>query len=188
MTDAIKGGKRQEMRGEEELLERLHALGIAYQRHEHAPVFTVEESRALRGDLAGGHVKNLFLRDKKRNLYLVTVEEERPVDLKSLRRPLQSRGTLSFGDSELLWANLGVKPGSVTPFGIINDEVGKVRVALDRGLLAHALVYCHPLRNDRNIAIAPGDLLRFLREEGHDPLLLDFDALAADDASSAEGA
>lgn len=176
------------MLGEQELLERLRALGIAYGRHEHAPVFTVEESRALRGDLVGGHVKNLFLRDKKRNLYLVTVEEERPIDLKSLRGPLQSKGTLSFGDSDLLWASLGVRPGSVTPFGIINDRPGKVRVVLDKGLLAHAVVYCHPLRNDRNIAIAPGDLVRFLREEGHDPLLLDFDALVANGASFAEGA
>jgi len=188
MTTATEQQNPSGMRGEEELLERLRALDIAYLRHEHAPVFTVEESRALRGDLVGGHVKNLFLRDKKRNLYLVTVDEERPVDLKSLRGPLQSKGTLSFADSDLLWASLGVRPGSVTPFGIINDEGGKVRVALDKGLLAHAVVYCHPLRNDRNIAIAPGDLVRFLRQEGHDPLLLDFEALIADGASSAEGA
>jgi len=176
------------MQGEEALLDRLRARGIAYTRHEHAPVFTVEESRALRGDLVGGHVKNLFLRDKKRNIFLVTVEEERPIDLKSLRGPLESKGTLSFGDSDLLWSHLGVKPGSVTPFGIINDRDGKVRVALDKGLMDHARVYCHPLRNDRNIGIAPADLVRFLCEEGHEPLLIDFAALVPNDTPPAQEA
>jgi Ala-tRNA(Pro) deacylase len=140
-------------------------------------VFTVEESRALRGDLVGGHVKNLFLRDKKRNLYLVTVEEDRPIDLKALRAPLDSRGTLSFGDAALLWAHLGVRPGSVTPLSAINDTAGLVRVALDKALLRHDTVFCHPLRNDRNTGLAPRDLLRFLEAVGHAPLLIDFDAL-----------
>lgn len=162
------------MLGEEALLARLTALGIPFTRHEHAPVFTVEESRALRGDLPGGHIKNLFLRDKKRNFYLVTVEEELPLDLKALREKLGSRGTLSFGDADMLMELLGVRPGSVTPFGIINDRAGAVRVALDQGLLRHDLIYCHPLRNDRNIGIRPADLVAFLQAEGHDPLLLDF--------------
>ncbi|MEX2615754.1 MAG: prolyl-tRNA synthetase associated domain-containing protein [Alphaproteobacteria bacterium] len=161
------------------LFARLEALGVAYTLHRHPPVFTVPEARALRGALPGGHVKNLFLRDKKKNTWLVTVLEDRPVDLKALRRLLSARGNLSFGSPELLMEKLGVAPGSVTPFGIINDRDGAVSVILDKDVLAQNPVNAHPLRNDMTIAVAPAGLMRFLAAEGHEPSVVDFGALTA---------
>lgn len=155
------------------LYARLDALAIAYSHHEHAPVFTVAESRALRGQLAGAHIKNLFLRDKKRRMFLVTVLEDKPVDLKALKGVLGAQGNLSFGDAERLWTHLGVRPGSVTPLAALNDVDGAVTVALDRDLLAADTVYCHPLRNDMNTGLAPGDLVRFLEAEGHLPQIIE---------------
>ena len=159
------------------LFRRLDALGIAHSAHTHPPVFTVEESKALRGILPGAHVKNLFLRDKKKRIWLVTALEERRIDLKALRRRLGASGSLSFGSAELLMEVLGVTPGSVTPFGVINDRGGRAHVLLDRGLLGDAPVNAHPLRNDMTTTVAPGDLLAFLEAEGHTPEILDFEAL-----------
>lgn len=158
------------------LFERLDALGITCETHEHAQLFTVEQSRALRGDLPGAHIKNLFLRDKKRRMWLVTVLESRDMDLKALRNRIGSRGTLSFGSSELLMAHLGVIPGAVTPFAVINDRAGDVTMVLDAALLGGPVVNAHPLRNDRTTAIGPDDLVKFLEAEGHAPLVLDFDS------------
>ncbi len=162
-------------RDEAALFARLDALGIAHETHGHAALFTVEQSRALRGDLPGGHIKNLFLRDKKRRMWLVTVLESREVDLKSLRRAIGAQGTLSFGSPESLMDNLGVTPGAVTPFAVINDTAGKVTMVLDKGVLAADPVNAHPLRNDMTTALAAADLLRFLEAEDHPPVLLDFD-------------
>ncbi|MDA0662433.1 MAG: prolyl-tRNA synthetase associated domain-containing protein [Proteobacteria bacterium] len=160
------------------LFARLEALGVAYTLHRHPPAFTLPEAQALRGTLPGGHVKNLFLRDKKKNIWLVTVLEERPVNLKALRHALAARGNLSFGSPELLMEKLGLTPGSVTPFGIINDRDGAVSVILDKDVLAQDPVNAHPLRNDMTIALAPAGLMRFLAAEGHEPSVIDFGALA----------
>lgn len=157
------------------LFARLDALGLAHRTVEHPPLHTVEQSRDLRGDLPGGHIKNLFLRDKKRRMWLVTVLEDRAMDLKALRHRIGAQGTLSFGNAELLLAHLGVLPGAVTPFAVINDRAGGVAMVLDRALLDFDPVNAHPLRNDRTTAIAPQDLIRFLEAEDHAPLLLDFD-------------
>jgi Ala-tRNA(Pro) deacylase len=162
---------------DEGLFSRLDGLGIVYRTHRHAPLFTVEESQALRGALPGIHIKNLFLRDKKKKIWLVTALEDRKIDLKALRRRLGAKGSLSFGSAELLMTHLGVQPGAVTPFGIINDRAGDVSVVLDHALLGPAPVNAHPLRNDMTIALASGDLIRFLEAESHIPLVLDFDAL-----------
>jgi Ala-tRNA(Pro) deacylase len=159
------------------LFRRLDALGIAHRTHRHPPVFTVEESKALRGILPGVHVKNLFLRDKKKRIWLVTALEERRIDLKALKRHLGASGSLSFGSAELLMEVLGVTPGSVTPFGVINDTAGRAGVLLDKGLLGDAPVNAHPLRNDMTTTVAPDDLLAFLEAENHAPEILDFDAL-----------
>lgn len=159
------------------LYARLDALGLGHVTHEHEPLHTVEQSRALRGDLPGGHIKNLFLRDKKRRMWLVTVLEDRDMDLKSLRRHIGAQGTLSFGSADLLMENLGVLPGAVTPFAVINDTAGAVTMVLDKGVLAHDPVNAHPLRNDRTTAIAPEGLMRFLEAEAHAPLMLEFDHL-----------
>lgn len=162
---------------ENALFEQFDTLGIAYQTHHHEAVFTVEESQALRGVLPGAHIKNLFLRDKKKRLWLVTALEDRPIDLKALRRRLEAKGNLSFGSAELLRDVLGVIPGAVTPFGAINDQDGRATVVLDRGIFDHVLVNAHPLRNDRTTAVAPEDLVRFLEACAHSPLIMDLEAL-----------
>ncbi|MFT0859928.1 prolyl-tRNA synthetase associated domain-containing protein [Ancylobacter sp. G4_0304] len=154
------------------LFARLEALGIATRTVEHPPLFTVEDSQALRGDIPGGHTKNLFLKDKKGSLFLVVVEEEAKVDLKSLHQPLGAASRLSFGSAELLEEVLGVKPGAVTAFGPVNDRQGRVTVVLDAELMAHDVINCHPLVNTATTTIASADLIRFLRDTGHEPLIL----------------
>jgi Ala-tRNA(Pro) deacylase len=156
------------------LFRRLDALGIAHETHRHPPVFTVEEAKALRGTLPGAHVKNLFLRDKKKRIWLVTALEERQIDLKALKRRLGAQGSLSFGTAELLLEVLGVQPGAVTPFGILNDRSGRASVVLDKGALEKGRVNAHPLRNDMTTAVSPDGLLRFLEAEGHPPEIVDF--------------
>jgi Ala-tRNA(Pro) deacylase len=157
------------------LFARLDELGLAHESVEHEALYTVEQSRALRGDLAGAHIKNLFLRDKKRRMWLVTVLENREMDLKALRHRIGAQGNLSFGNAELLMQHLGIVPGAVTPFSVINDREGGVTMVLDKALTEIDPVNAHPLRNDRTTAIAPGDLVRFLEAENHAPLILDFD-------------
>jgi Ala-tRNA(Pro) deacylase len=160
----------------EALFRRLDALGIAYRSHTHPPVFTVEEAKALRGTLPGAHVKNLFLRDKKKRIWLVTALEEREIDLKALKRRLGAQGSLSFGSAELLFEVLGVKPGAVTPFGVVNDRTGQASVVLDKGVLQNGPVNAHPLRNDMTTTVSPEGLLRFLEAENHAPEVVDFAA------------
>ena len=157
------------------LFARLDELGLAHETVEHEALYTVEQSRALRGDLAGAHIKNLFLRDKKRRMWLVTVLESREMDLKALRHRVGAQGNLSFGNAELLMQHLGIIPGAVTPFSVINDREGNVTMVLDKALTEIDPVNAHPLRNDRTTAIAPGDLVRFLEAENHAPQILDFD-------------
>lgn len=156
----------------ERLFERLRALDIAVTTVEHPPAFTVEEARALRGNLEGGHSKNLFLRDKKGKMWLVVCREDLAVDLKKLPDRIGA-GRLSFGSADRLMRYLGVIPGAVTPFAVINDHGGAVRVVVDRELLALRPLHFHPLDNARTTAIEPGDLLRFLEAEGHAPSIVD---------------
>ena len=157
-----------------ELLVRLETLGIQSSSVMHAPVFTVEEAKALRGELAGGHIKNLFLRNKKGAMWLVVCQEDRQIDLKALGERLGA-GRLSFGSAERLMRHLGVLPGAVTPFAAINDKTGEVKVVIDKSVLAEAPVNAHPLTNDMTTALEPGDLIRFLEAEGHAPEILDLD-------------
>lgn len=161
-----------------QLLARLEALGIQTRTVDHDPVFTVEESQHLRGELPGGHIKNLFLRNRKEEMWLVTVEESRRVDLKALGEKLTGEtggaAKLSFGSADRLMTYLGVVPGAVTPFAVINDKGAKVKMVLDRHLLDCNPVNAHPLVNFKSTAIAPSDLLAFLEAEGHQPQLLDF--------------
>jgi Ala-tRNA(Pro) deacylase len=155
-----------------QLLARLDALGIAYRNHEHTAVFTVEEAKALRGELSGGHIKNLFLRNKKEEMWLVVAEEDKRIDLKALGERLGA-GKLSFGSADRLLRYLGVLPGAVTPFGIINDKDRKVNVVLDRDLMGFNPVNAHPLVNTMTTALAPQDLVKFLEAEGHRPDIRD---------------
>lgn len=156
----------------DQLFAHLEGLGIQTRTARHPPVFTVEEARTLRGNLPGAHIKNLFLRNKKGEMWLVVAEEDRAIDLKTLGEKLGA-GRLSFGSPERLMTYLGVVPGAVTPFAIINDRQGQVTVAIDKAVLAQSPVNCHPLTNDMTTAIAPGDLLAFLEATGHRPMILD---------------
>ncbi|MXW92452.1 MAG: prolyl-tRNA synthetase associated domain-containing protein [Rhodospirillaceae bacterium] len=163
---------------EQDLYTRLDALGLGWTTTEHPPLHTVAESKALRGELPGGHVKNLFLRDKNKKVWLIVAEEDRPVDLKTFRKRIGARGSLSFGNPELLMEVLGVAPGAVSPFGLINDADCRATVILDEGLMAHRLVNVHPLRNDATTTIASADLVTFIRDCGHDPQIMDLEAAA----------
>jgi len=161
--------------GRADLFAFLDRLGIRTATVEHPPLFTVEESRALRGDIPGGHTKNLFLKDKKDAVYLVVAEEDAPLDLKSLHRRIGS-ARLSFGRPELLLKLLGLVPGSVTPFGVINDQARRVSVILDAALLRHEQLNFHPLDNRATTTIAAADLLTFLSAAGHPPRILPLSA------------
>jgi len=153
----------------DELFAYLDSLGIAHQTVTHPPVFTVGEARALRGAVAGGHTKNLFLRDKKGAAYLVVAAEEAAVELRSLHRLLGASGRFSFGSAELMGELLGVTPGSVTPFAVINDKDRRVTVILDAGLMASATLNFHPLVNTGTTTISLEGLLKFLESTGHLP-------------------
>jgi Ala-tRNA(Pro) deacylase len=156
----------------DELFASLDALGIGHSTKNHPPVFTVSESQSLRDEIPGGHTKNLFLKDKKGQFFLLTVEEDAEVNLKAVHTVIGARGRVSFGKPEPLLELLGVTPGSVTAFGAINDTEGKVQVVLDEALLKHEVINAHPLRNDATTSVARDDLLRFLESTGHAPLIV----------------
>src|ERR1700754_130238 len=157
----------------QQLFDRLDQLGISHRTVEHPPVFTVEEAKALRGNLPGHHIKNLFLRNKKEEMWLVVALEDRAIDLKRLGDVLGA-GRLSVGRPERLKSYLGVEPGSVTPFSVINDTAHKVTLVLDRGLEQDGPINAHPLTNTMTSALSLPDLQRFLAATGHVPRWLDF--------------
>jgi Ala-tRNA(Pro) deacylase len=159
----------------DDLLSRLESLGITARTASHPPLFTVEESKRLRGELPGGHVKNLFLRDKRGQHWLLTTLEDSKVDLKEMARRLDA-GKFSFASHDALAELLGIAPGAVSPLAVVNDVEGRVNVVLDEALLAHDPLNVHPLRNDRTTALAPSDLVRFLADCGHPPKILPFAA------------
>ena len=156
----------------DDLFAYLDRLGIAHQTLTHPPLFTVEQSRALRGQIAGGHTKNLFLRDKKGILFLVVALEDASIALKSLHRLLGASGRFSFGSAELLRETLGVDPGSVTPFAAINDLAGRVTIILDAAMMAHDILNFHPLQNTSTTAIPRVGLVKFLEATGHTPRIV----------------
>lgn len=151
------------------LYNRLRELGIAWRTYEHAPVFTVEESSSVL-DLPGCHTKNLFLKDRKGGLWLVVLRAHLRLDLNALAKQLAAP-RYSFGSPDLLIATLGIEPGSVTPFALLNDTARAVRPVLDAQMLEEDPLNFHPLRNDRTIAVSAQDLLHFVRACGHDPLI-----------------
>ncbi len=155
----------------EDLLARLTALGLETMTRDHAPVFTVEEARALRGEIPGGHCKNLFLKDDKGTLWLIVCLEEADIDLKGAPAKIGSR-RLSFGKPDLLREVLGVEPGSVTPFGLINDTDKRVNVVLEAAMMAQELLNYHPLENTATTTIRADDLLTFIRSCGHEPRIV----------------
>lgn len=153
----------------DDLFAFLDQLDIAHTTVTHPPLFTVEQSQALRGTIAGGHTKNLFVRDKKGKVFLLVAPEDAAIELKSLHRPLGATGRFSFGSADLMRELLGVEPGSVTAFGAINDKTARVTVVLDRTLMKHDMLNCHPLVNTMTTTIASADLVKFLQATGHEP-------------------
>lgn len=156
----------------DELLAYLDALAIRTETHAHVAVFTVAESASVKDAIPGAHSKNLFLRDKKGRLFLVVASHDTRIDLKRLHEVVGGSGRLSFGSADLLRDTLGVEPGSVTPFAVLNDPAGRVSVVLDHELMAHDRLNFHPLVNTRTTGIAAADLLTFLRRTGHEPLVI----------------
>ncbi|MES0095031.1 prolyl-tRNA synthetase associated domain-containing protein [Mesorhizobium sp. M0030] len=157
---------------EAELFAFLADLGIPVSTVRHPPLYTVADSQSLRGEIPGGHTKNLFLKDKKDNFFLVSVGEEAVVDLKQIHTIIGAAGRVSFGKPEMLMELLGVIPGAVTVFGLINDTERRVKVVLDQDLMAHATVNAHPLTNEATASIASADLIRFVEATGHDAAIL----------------
>jgi Ala-tRNA(Pro) deacylase len=155
----------------QDLFARLVELGIATETAEHAPVFTVAQSSQLQRRLSGGHTKNLFLKDRKERLFLVVALGHARIDLKSLHSRLGC-DRLSFGKPELLMEVLGVPPGSVTPFALINDTARRVTVVLDADMMRYERLNYHPLENTATTNIAREDLIAFIRACGHEPRVL----------------
>ena len=153
----------------DELFAYLNALGIAHKTVTHAAVFTVEEARELRGAISGGHTKNLFLRDKKGALYLLVAPEDAAIELRALLRVLGASGRFSFGSAELMQEALGVAPGSVTPFAVINDKEARVTLVIDAALMTNDMLNFHPLVNTATTSISRDGLLKFLAATGHAP-------------------
>lgn len=159
--------------GKNALLSYLKQCSFDCSTHEHPPLFTVEDSQNLRGELEGGHTKNLFLKDKKGNFFLLTAQEDSTVNLKTLHKLLGGSSRFSFGNSEKMEEFLGVTPGAVTAFGIINDRQGRVAFALDKTLLEHDKVNCHPMVNTATTTLKCADLLTFAANCGHEPMIVD---------------
>jgi Ala-tRNA(Pro) deacylase len=152
-----------------ELFAYLDRLDIGHSTVSHPPLFTVEQSRGLRGQIPGGHTKNLFLKDKRDAFYLVVALEHAEVELKGLHRLLGASGRFSFGSAEAMRQLLGVEPGSVTPFAVMNDTTSRVTVVLDVTMLDHEILNYHPLVNTMTTSISRTGLMKFLKASGHEP-------------------
>ena len=154
-----------------ELFERFKSLGIETRTLDHAPVFTVEEAKHVHDDMPGGHCKNLFCKDEKGVLWLIVALEDAVINLKAVPAKIGSK-RLTFGKPDLLMEVLGVEPGSVTPFGLINDKTNRTNVILDEAMMRETPLNYHPLQNDATTAITPDDLLSFIKSCGHVPRIV----------------
>lgn len=159
---------------QQRLFDRFDELNIETQTHKHAAAFTVEEARALRGTIAGGHCKNLFLKDKKGALWLIVCLEDAQINLKTTPAKIGS-ARLSFGKPDLLMETMGISPGSVTPFALMNDKQAVVNVILEQKMMQHARLNYHPLKNDATTTIASDDLVAFINSCGHSVQIVDLD-------------
>ncbi|MFN3826168.1 MAG: prolyl-tRNA synthetase associated domain-containing protein [Micavibrio sp.] len=161
------------------LLALFEERGITYRLYHHEPVFTVEESLEIERDMPGAHCRNLFVRDKKGTMFLVVARNETKVDMKKLA-DLLGCGRLSFGSPERLWSYLGVRPGSVCPFAIINDKEKAVQIVLDQSMMAYDIVNYHPMENHMTVGLSPDDLLAYIRYTDHEPRILDLSSAQPD--------
>jgi len=163
----------------EKLLEMLYSKGITYSIYHHAPIFTAAEGEHLKKEIPGVHCRNLFLRDKKKAMFLVVAANETQIDLKKLSGVLDC-GRLSFGSAVRLWDHLGIRQGAVNPFCILNDQDKQVRIILDQGMMAADIVNYHPMDNAMTIGLKPDDLLSFIACVGHKPEIVDLGPAAPD--------
>jgi Ala-tRNA(Pro) deacylase len=152
----------------DDLFQRFESLGITTKTKAHAPVFTVEEAQLVHDDIPGGHCKNLFCKDEKGVLWLIVCLEDARVDLKAAPAKIGSK-RLTFGKPDLLMEVLGVEPGSVTPFGLINDFSVRTNVILDATMMSQETLNYHPLKNNETTSIRSSDLITFIKSCGHDP-------------------
>lgn len=155
----------------EDLFETLKELGIEISTEVHEPVFTTAESNFIKERVQGAHVKNLFLKNKKNYYYLVTMLDDKRLDLKIFRQEMGC-GSLSFASDEDLLKYLGVEPGHVTPFALINPSSKDVKVILDKEMMAYDVLNFHPLKNYMTTSIASKDFLQFLDHTEHNPLIV----------------
>ena len=169
--DASSGFKDSLPTSPETLMSTLTSLNISYTAHTHPPLRTVEDAKAFRGDMQGTHIKNLYLRDRKKRNFLLVVEEDKSIDLKALPGLIGS-DRLSFGSADRLLEMLGVRPGAVSPFTLINDPNHHVQLVLDADLADQPSLFAHPLVNDMTLGVSGADLIRFFAYTGHNPKLL----------------
>ena len=158
----------------DDVLKRLEKLGIAATTYDHPPLFTVEDSKSFRGPIPGDHLKNLFLRGKKSQMWLIVCREDLVVNLKEIGSRLGGQ-RLSFGSPERLFQYLGVIPGAVSPFALINDVNQDVDVILDKGMMSSSLLNFHPITNEKTTSISPDDLLKYIGSCGHQPKIIDLE-------------
>lgn len=158
----------------DDLIALLDRLGVAHATRDHPPVFTVEDGAEIKAAMPGGHSKNLFLKDRRGGLWLVCALGETQIDLSALAKTLGAQ-RFSFGSAELMREALGVTPGAVTVFALMNDRLNRVSLVLDEALMTHDPVNFHPLTNDATTAVSPDGLRAFLTETGHRPLYARFD-------------
>ena len=163
----------------EELFSKLDELGIVHETYDHAPVFTVEESAEIKSKMPGGHSKNLFLKDKAGDFFLICAQSDTPIKINKLH-PVLGCKRLSFGKPEALLEKLGVTPGSVTLFSILNDSKCEVTLIIDKRLTDHEVVNFHPLLNDATTAISSKDMIAFAKATGHDPMIIDLASLSGE--------
>ena len=159
----------------QDLFDYLDAAGVAHTTLEHAPVFHVGEGAEIKARLAGGHTKSLFLKDAKGRLWLITALGETKIDLKALPARIGS-AKLSFGSPALLDEVLGVEPGSVTPFALINDAARRVTLIVDAALLRADPLNFHPLTNTATTQVSKAGFLAFLDALGVEPMVVEFEA------------
>jgi len=159
-----------------DLFALLDDLDIAHDTTEHAPVFTVEQSAEIKADMPGAHTKNLFLKDKNGAFFLICAESHAQIKVNKLH-PVLGCKRLSFGKPDYLMQHLGVEPGSVCLFAIMNDKSSAVTLVIDKTLADADIVNFHPLKNDATTAISSADMIKFAKATGHDPVIMDFAAL-----------
>lgn len=157
---------------ESELFELLDSLEIETITASHEAVFTVAESRKVKDEIPGGHTKNLFVKDKKENYFLIVAEAEASLPINYIHGLIGARSRLSFANADRLREMLGIEPGSVNAFAPVNDREGRVKVVIDEPLLRHDRINCHPLTNTKTTTISREDLLRYLEHVGHAPMIV----------------